>query len=80
MRGRYTRTGHRDSPRTPFPRRAGGPSAGSLAWAGLYNTYYWIDPHRNICGVIMMQLLPFADREAVGLLNDFQHALYSKRT
>jgi CubicO group peptidase (beta-lactamase class C family) len=56
---------------------AGARSAGSLAWAGLYNTYYWIDPHRNICGVIMMQLLPFADKEAVGLLNDFQHAVYS---
>ena len=56
---------------------AGGRSAGSLTWAGLYNTYYWIDPHRNICGVIMMQLLPFADKEAVGLLNDFQHAVYS---
>lgn len=61
----------------PIP---GGRSAGSLAWAGLYNTYYWIDPHRNVCGVIMMQLLPFADREAVGLLNDFQHALYTTRT
>jgi methyl acetate hydrolase len=58
---------------------AGARSAGSLAWAGLYNTYYWIDPHRNICGVIMMQLLPFADTEAVGLLNDFQHAVYSYR-
>jgi methyl acetate hydrolase len=58
----------------------GARSAGSLAWAGLYNTYYWIDPHRNICGVIMMQLLPFADKEAVGLLNDFQHAVYSQRT
>ena len=45
--------------------------------AGLYNTYYWIDPHRDICGVIMMQLLPFADKEAVALLNDFQHAVYS---
>lgn len=58
----------------------GARSAGSLAWAGIYNTYYWIDPHRNICGVIMMQFLPFADKEAVGLLDDFQHAVYSSRT
>jgi len=57
---------------------AGARSAGSLAWAGVYNTYYWIDPDRNICGVIMMQFLPFADKEAVGLLNDFQHAVYSR--
>ena len=55
----------------------GARSAGSLAWAGLYNTYYWIDPKRDICGVIMMQLLPFADKEAAGLLNDFQRAVYS---
>jgi CubicO group peptidase (beta-lactamase class C family) len=58
----------------------GARSAGSLAWAGIYNTYYWIDPRRNICGVIMMQFLPFADTEAVGLLNDFQHAVYTSRS
>ncbi len=42
-------------------RSAEGRSAGSLAWAGLANTYYWIDPARDITGVIMMQVLPFAD-------------------
>ena len=40
-----------------------GRSAGSLAWAGLANSYYWIDPVRDIAGVIMMQVLPFADRK-----------------
>ena len=45
-----------------------GRSAGSLAWAGLANTYYWIDPARNIAGVILMQLLPFADRKCLGSL------------
>jgi CubicO group peptidase (beta-lactamase class C family) len=58
----------------------GARSAGTLAWAGIYNTYYWIDPRHNVCGVIMMQFLPFADKEAVGLLDDFQHAVYSSRT
>ena len=38
-----------------------GRSAGSLAWAGLANTYYWIDPARDVTGVILMQVLPFAD-------------------
>ncbi len=55
----------------------GGRSAGSLAWAGLYNTFYWIDPKRKLCAVIMMQFLPFVDKEAVGLLNDFERAIYS---
>lgn len=56
---------------------AGGRSAGSLAWAGLFNTFYWIDPKRSMCGVLMMQFLPFVDREAVGLLGDFERAVYS---
>ena len=43
---------------TPY---AGGRSAGSLAWAGLYNTFYWIDPKRDLCAVILMQFLPFVD-------------------
>jgi CubicO group peptidase (beta-lactamase class C family) len=55
----------------------GGRSAGSLAWAGLLNTFYWIDPKRRMCAVLMMQFLPFVDQEAVGLLGDFERAVYS---
>jgi methyl acetate hydrolase len=55
----------------------GGRSAGSLAWAGLFNTFYWIDPKRSICAVLMMQFLPFVDKEAVGLLGEFERAVYS---
>jgi len=55
----------------------GGRSAGSLAWAGLFNTFYWIDPKRSLCAVLMMQFLPFVDKEAVGLLGDFERAVYS---
>lgn len=58
---------------TPYP---GGRSAGSLAWAGISNTFYWIDPKRNRCAALMMQYLPFVDREAVGLLNDFERSVY----
>jgi len=54
-----------------------GRSAGSLAWAGVYNTFYWIDPPRGICAVIMMQFLPFVDKEAVGLLGDFERSVYA---
>lgn len=55
----------------------GGRAAGSLAWAGLYNTFYWIDPKRSRCGVLLMQYLPFVDKEAVGLLNEFERAAYA---
>jgi methyl acetate hydrolase len=55
----------------------GGRSAGSLAWAGIYNTFYWIDPRKGICATIMMQFLPFVDSEAMGLLREFERAVYS---
>ena len=59
---------------TAYP---GGRSAGSMAWAGVYNTFYWIDQPRGLCAVIMMQFLPFVDKEAVGLLGDFERAVYA---
>jgi CubicO group peptidase (beta-lactamase class C family) len=54
-----------------------GRSAGSLAWAGIDNTFYWIDPKRGICATVMMQFLPFVDKEAVGLLGDFERSVYA---
>ncbi len=56
---------------------AGGRSAGSLAWAGLGNTYFWIDPARGIAAIILMQLIPFADPKALGLLDGFEKAVYA---
>jgi CubicO group peptidase (beta-lactamase class C family) len=53
-----------------------GRSAGSLAWAGLANTYFWIDPTKNIAGVILMQLLPFADPQALQTFAEFESRLY----
>jgi CubicO group peptidase (beta-lactamase class C family) len=53
-----------------------GRSAGSLAWAGLANTYFWIDPTKNIAGVILIQLLPFADPEALQTFAEFEGRLY----
>ncbi len=55
----------------------GGRAAGSLAWAGIDNTFFWIDPRRATCAVIMMQFLPFCDRQAVAVLQDFEHAVYA---
>ncbi len=55
----------------------GGRSAGSLAWAGIFNTFYWIDLKRSLCAVILMQFLPFVDKQAVGLLGDFERSVYS---
>jgi CubicO group peptidase (beta-lactamase class C family) len=54
----------------------GGRSAGSLAWAGLANTYFWLDPKKKVAGVILTQILPFADAKALQLLSDFESAVY----
>jgi len=56
---------------------AGGRSAGSLAWAGLANTYFWIDPANGVAGVILMQLLPFADAKALAAFDGFEKAIYT---
>jgi methyl acetate hydrolase len=55
---------------------SGGRSAGSLAWAGGWNTYFWIDPTREICAVIMMQFQPFFDPAAIAVLRTFEQAVY----
>jgi CubicO group peptidase (beta-lactamase class C family) len=53
-----------------------GRSAGSLTWAGIYNTYYWLDPQKRVAGVILTQILPFADDKAVKLYGGFEGAVY----
>jgi methyl acetate hydrolase len=54
-----------------------GRSPGSLAWAGLANTYFWIDPSRDISGVILMQVLPFADPKCLGAFAAFESGVYA---
>ncbi len=54
----------------------GGRSAGSLAWAGLNNTYYWLDPTRRVAGAVFTQILPFADAAVLRLLDAFERAVY----
>ncbi len=59
-------------------RTAEGRSAGSLAWAGLANTYFWIDPMRNVGGVILTQLFPFADKQVLDLYSGFERGIYAR--
>jgi methyl acetate hydrolase len=54
-----------------------GRSAGSLAWAGLANTYFWIDPARDVAGVILMQVLPFADGKCLEAFAGFERGVYA---
>ena len=54
-----------------------GRSAGTVSWAGIFNTYYWIDPAKRVGGVIMTQILPFADERAVKLYGQFESSVYN---
>jgi methyl acetate hydrolase len=53
-----------------------GRSAGSLAWAGLANTYFWIDRAKRVCGVFLSQVFPFYDDTAVDLFVKFETEVY----
>ena len=55
---------------------ATGRSAGSLAWAGLANTYFWIDRTRQVCGAFLSQVLPFYDPIAIDLFGKFEADVY----
>jgi CubicO group peptidase (beta-lactamase class C family) len=56
---------------------AEGRAAGSLCWAGFYNTYYWIDRETGVGAVLLTQLLPFYDDKVIALLHEYERALYS---
>jgi CubicO group peptidase (beta-lactamase class C family) len=47
-------------------------SEGSMSWAGIFNTEFWIDPKREIGGILLMQMLPFYDADAIRILQGFE--------
>ena len=53
-----------------------GRSPGSLAWAGLANTFFWIDPTKRVTGVFLTQMLPFFDPRAIALFRAYEAAVY----
>jgi methyl acetate hydrolase len=54
-----------------------GRAAGSLAWAGLSNCYYWLDRASGAAGVMCAQFLPFADPRALAAFGAFERAVYA---
>jgi methyl acetate hydrolase len=53
-----------------------GRPAGSLQWAGLANSYFWIDLQHGIGGVYLTQITPFADVKSLPLFEAFETAVY----
>lgn len=62
--------------RAPTP---SGRPANSLAWAGLANSFYWIDRQTGIGGYWATQLLPFQDCVAYPQFVEFETAVYHHR-
>lgn len=53
-----------------------GRPAGSLAWAGLGNLYYWIDRKNGVGGYWATQIFPFADPTSVAGFLEMERATY----
>ncbi|MEM9561809.1 MAG: serine hydrolase domain-containing protein [Actinomycetota bacterium] len=54
-----------------------GRPAGTLMWAGLANSFFWIDRENGIGGALMSQILPFADPGPVDLFYELESAVYA---
>ena len=54
-----------------------GRRAGSQAWGGLGNCYYWIDRDAGAAGIFCTQLLPFADARALDAFAAIERAVYA---
>jgi methyl acetate hydrolase len=53
-----------------------GRPAGALGWAGLANSFFWIDRQNGVGGYWATQILPFADPTSFGGYMDFETAVY----
>jgi CubicO group peptidase (beta-lactamase class C family) len=51
----------------------------TMSWAGIFNTFFWIDRERQVAAVLMSQVLPGMDPGARKLLEDFDRAVYARR-
>jgi hypothetical protein len=54
-----------------------GRSAGTVSWGGIFNTYDWLDPVQRVTGLIMTQILPFADQRVLQLYGQFESGVYN---
>ena len=51
--------------------------AGTGDWAGLFNSYFWVDRAAGVGAVLMTQVLPFFDAGVIELLVGFEQAVYA---
>ncbi|MGB7302563.1 MAG: serine hydrolase domain-containing protein [Burkholderiaceae bacterium] len=56
--------------------QATGRPAGTLMWAGLANSFFWIDRKNGIGGAYLSQILPFGDEKSLDLFLAIEKATY----
>lgn len=56
--------------------QATGRPAGTLMWAGLANSFFWIDRKNGIGGAYLSQILPFGDKKSLDLFLAIEKATY----
>jgi methyl acetate hydrolase len=56
-----------------------GRGANTLSWAGIFNTFFWIDRDKKVCAVVMTQMLPFFEDGPAALITEFDRAVYAWR-
>jgi methyl acetate hydrolase len=59
--------------------RPTGRAAGSYGWAGIFNTYFWVDPVAELAAVVYMQMRPFCASACLAVCEAFESALYRQR-
>jgi len=52
-------------------------SNGAAFWAGLFNSYFTIDPWKKVIVIYFSQFFPFNDKDAYSLYRAFEHEVYS---
>ena len=59
----------------PIPKKR---EAGSGSWAGVLNTYFWIDPKSDMAGVFLAQLLPCYSPNILNAFDSFEELAYKR--
>ncbi len=52
--------------------------AGSGSWAGVLNTYFWIDPNSDVAGVFLAQMLPCYSPNLLNAFDFFEELAYER--
>jgi len=59
---------------TPAAKDRGLGSEGTYSWGGFYYTYFWVDPKKDLVGIVMAQLHPW---DGPSLWDDFRKRVYA---